>query len=212
MTIQPPAFDLDDVEILQRETVFQGFFRMDALRLRHRLFEGGWSREIKRELFLRGNAVAAVLYDPWQQRIGLIEQFRVGALEEPGGPWCLEVVAGMIEPDETEEQVMRRELAEEADIPRCQLEYIGNYLSSPGGSAEKLHLFCAVCALENAGGVHGLAEENEDIKLHVFDADAVFSTLYQGRFNNAATLICLQWLQINQARLNEKYSGQVFSN
>ncbi|RZA06201.1 MAG: ADP-ribose diphosphatase, partial [Moraxellaceae bacterium] len=80
-------------------------------------------------------------------------------------------------------------------------EYICNYLSSPGGSDEKLHLYCGLCDLGSAGGVYGLPEEGEDIRVHVFPADEVFAELLNGRFNNAAALICLQWLQLNRARL-----------
>jgi len=203
MPLEPPTFNPDDVDVIERENVYQGFFTMQTLRLKHRLFRGGWSGEIKRELFVRGDAVAAVLYDPERDLIGLIEQFRVGALKEPLGPWCLEVVAGMIESGETTEEVMRREIGEEANVHNCQLEYICNYLSSPGGSDERLHLFCALCDLSDAGGVYGLEGENEDIRMLTFAADTVFDNLHDGRFNNAATLICLQWLQLNRSRLRQ---------
>ena len=56
------AFGRDDVEVLERRSAFRGFFRMDVLRLRHRLFEGGWSGVMERELFVRGPAVVLV---PW---------------------------------------------------------------------------------------------------------------------------------------------------
>lgn len=194
-------FTRDDVTITHREPLYRGFFRAEKLRLKHRLFGGGWSPEISRELFVRGPAVGVLLYDPERDRVGLVEQFRAGALDEPGGPWCLEVVAGMIEPGETPEAVARREAVEEAGVEPGRIEYIGAYLPSPGGCDEKMHILCGLVDLEQMGGIHGLASENEDIRALTMPAEEAFTQLYQGRFNNAALLLCLQWLQLNRERL-----------
>ena len=199
--IKKPQFTRTDVEIIRREEMYKRFFRVEKIFLRHKLFNGEWGREIGRELFVRGEAVAVVLYDPVRDLIGMVEQFRVGALGENNGPWCYEVVAGMLEIGESPEDVARRELKEEANIEPYSLEYICNYLSSPGGSDEKLHLYCGLCDLSQAGGIYGLPEEGEDIRVHVFEADKVFAELLGGAFNNAAALICLQWLQLNRSRL-----------
>ena len=199
--IEKPQFTRDDVDILRREELYKRFFRVEKVFLRHKLFHGGWGHEIGRELFLRGEAVGVVLYDPARDLIGMVEQFRVGAMNEPHGPWCYEVVAGMLEAGETPEEVARRELIEEADVRPYAMEYICNYLSSPGGSDEKLHLYCGLCDLSQAGGIYGLPEEGEDIRMHVFAADDVFAELLGGAFNNAAALISLQWLQLNRPRL-----------
>lgn len=207
--IEKPQFTRDDVEILRREELYKRFFRVEKVFLRHKLFNGGWGREIGRELFIRGEAVAVVLYDPVNDLIGLVEQFRVGAMDEPNGPWCYEVVAGMLEAGETPEEVARRELIEEANVSPYAMEYICNYLSSPGGSDEKLHLYCGLCDLSQAGGIYGLPEEGEDIKMHVLAAEDVFAELLEGAFNNAAALICLQWLQINRPRLQAQYVESV---
>ncbi|GAB1265468.1 NUDIX domain-containing protein [Aurantivibrio infirmus] len=203
MPIDDPTYNNRDVEIIERDAAYSGFFRLDKISLRHKLFAGGWSESIHRELFVRGEAVAIILYDPANDLVGLIEQFRIGALEENYGPWCLEVVAGMVESGESSEQVAVRELKEEANVTADKFEYICNYLSSPGGTDEKLHLYCGFCDLSNAGGVYGLPSEGEDIRVCVFPAQEVFGSLLDGRFNNAATLICLQWLQLNHSRLRQ---------
>ncbi|MCW8195770.1 NUDIX domain-containing protein [Proteobacteria bacterium 005FR1] len=188
-------FSREDVEISSEETVYDGFFKVRHYQLRHKLFAGGWSNELSRELFVRHEAVGVLLYDPERDLIGLVEQFRIGALEEPNGPWCLEVVAGIIDTNESPEQVAIRELKEEANARAERMEYICQYLPSPGGTNERLHLYCGYCDLSQVAGVHGLDSEDEDIKVHVFPAAEVFDQLYSGRFNNAATLISLQWLQ-----------------
>ena len=192
-------FEPDDVLVNNDHLVWDGFFKMYALHLKHRKFDGGWTDEIKRELFHRGEAAAAILYDPKRDEIALVDQFRVGTLESEHGPWCLEVVAGMMDKDETPEQLVLRELQEEAGVVPYSLVPITSYYSSPGGCSEKIHVFCALCDLADAGGVHGVDSENEDIMLRVFPADTVFAAMLNSRMNNAATLIALLWLQQNRA-------------
>lgn len=202
------VFSADDVEIKSRNVVYQGFFKMEKVELRHRLFEGGWSGIIKREIFVRGQAVAAVMYDPVNKLIGLIEQFRVGAIGSNKSPWLCEVVAGMTEAGEKPQDVILRELNEEAGMRPEELIPICDYFSSPGGTDELLTLFCALGDLSHIGGIHGLAEENEDIKVMVLPEQTVLSDLYAGRYNNAATLICLQWLQLNLSDIAKKYGDK----
>ncbi|MGN0920860.1 MAG: NUDIX domain-containing protein [Cellvibrio sp.] len=201
MAIPPPTFGQDDVKIEAQELVFKRFFSIEKLTLRHKLFAGGWSEPITRELFRRGGAVAVLLFDPKLRQVGLVEQFRVGAMTQPDGPWLLEIVAGMFDADETAEVVARREVAEETGLEFHSLHFICEYFSSPGGTDEKLSVYCALCDLSNAGGIHGVVEEGEDIRVQVLPVDDVFRHLYSGRFNNAATLIGLQWLQFNIDRL-----------
>ena len=90
-----------DVEIIEKTVCYEGFFRIERYRLKHRLYNGSWSGEIVRELFERGHAAAVLPYDPVRDEVVLIEQFRVGALAAPGGPWLMEIVAGVIDGDET---------------------------------------------------------------------------------------------------------------
>lgn len=190
-------------DVLRRDAGYQGFFQLDKLTLRHQLFAGGWSKEIVRELFVRGDAVGVLLYDPKNDLIGLVKQFRVGALNRDRGPWCTEVVAGMVEQDEQPEEVALRELEEESGISPHSIEFICSYLSSPGGTDERLCLYCALADLENTAGVYGLADENEDICFTAVPAIEVLGAIYSGEYDNAATLIALQWLAMNRDRLRE---------
>ncbi|WP_020207855.1 NUDIX domain-containing protein [Gilvimarinus chinensis] len=200
--LAPPVFNRDDVNITEREELYRGFFHAERVRLCHRQFRTGeWGESLTRELVHHKEAVGVLLYDPARDELALVEQFRIGALEEKAGPWCLEVVAGMVEPGETPPEVARRELLEEAGVETVELRYIGNYLASPGGCDEKLHLYIGLCDLTDAGGIFGLAEEHEDIKVHVLPAAEVLESLYTGRWNNPAALITLQWLAMNRQSL-----------
>jgi len=208
MPSEKPQFSAADVKVSSDRVVFDGFFKMHEIQLKHRLFRGGWTDPLSRELFHRGEASAAVLYDPKYDLVGLVEQFRVGALESEYGPWCIEVVAGMIEEGESPEQLIYRELEEEAGVIHAELVHISSYYSTPGGCSEKVHLYCALCDLSEAGGVHGLDSENEDILLHVLPCEEVFAVMLDSRMNNAATLIGLQWLQIHRKSLRDKREVQ----
>ena len=103
----------DDVEVLDRKTVCQSYFRIDRYRLKHRLFGGGWSAPVMREVFERGHSCACLLYDPKADVVILIEQFRAGAFAAGMGPWLIECVAGIIDEGETPEDVARRESGQE---------------------------------------------------------------------------------------------------
>jgi len=200
--IEQSEFGRGDFEILERETAFQGFFRLSKVNLRHRLFAGGWSKTLERELFDKTEASVAVIYDPTNDLIGLVEQFRVGMIDDDTGPWSLEGVAGLIEPGETPEAMIKRELEEEAGIVSAELRAITSFYASPGSCNEVEHLFCALCDLSDAGGIHGLVEEGEDIRFNTYPAQEVFNFMFSSRrMNNAATLIGLMWLQLNRAEL-----------
>lgn len=193
-----------DVQIEQEQQTNGGFFKLKNITIRQRLFEGGWSSAFDREICVRGDAVGVLLYDPKLNRLALVEQLRVGVLGREESPWLLEIVAGMMDQNaESEEQVVHREAMEEAGLRIAALEPIIRYYSSPGGSTEALSLFCGKTDLsQTQGGVFGLDEENEDIRLHILAVDDVLALLAQGKINNAMTIIALQWFQLNQSRLD----------
>lgn len=194
-------------EVLDKSIGYSGFFRLEKYRLRHELFAGGWSSAMVRECLERGHAVAVLLYDPDCDRIVLLEQFRVGALDFPGGPWLLEIVAGIIDhPGETPEDVARRETVEEAGCTLLDLVPICQYLVSPGGTSESISLFCGrVDSSTVVPTVRGVASENEDIQVHIVSRAAALTLLQEGRINSAAPIIALQWLELNRLRLLERW-------
>ena len=195
-----------DVEVLQRETCFKGFYRLDRLHLRHRQFAGGMGPQLSRELFVRHDAVCVLPYDPQRDSVVLIEQFRVGAMEKSANPWLLELVAGLIDKDEQPEEVAHREAEEEANLKLGALWPITQYYPSPGGSNERVYLYLGRCDSEGAGGVYGLPEEGEDIRVHVWPLEDALQAVKDGRIDNAASIIALQWLALNRAEVRGLWS------
>ncbi len=196
----------NDVEIVEREACFRGFYQLERLHLRHRLFAGGMGKVISRELFVRHDAVCVLPYDPQRDCVVLIEQFRVGALDKSLNPWLIELVAGLIDKDEQPEQVARREAVEEAGLELAELWPLTQYYPSPGGSDERVHLYVGRCDSRGAGGVHGLEEEGEDIRVLVWSLDEALAAVENGRIDNAASIIALQWLALNRAKLRERWA------
>ena len=190
-------------EILDKMMGYSGFFRLEKYRLRHELFAGGWSPVITRECLERGHAVAVLLYDPDSDQVVLLEQFRIGALAAPGGPWLLEIVAGILDhPGETVEDTARREIQEEAGCTVAELTPICRYLVSPGGASESITLFCGrVDATSLVPGIRGVATEHEDIWVHVVTRATALEWLQAGRICSAAPIIALQWLELNRMQL-----------
>ncbi len=185
-----------------REVVgYKGFLGLKRLHLRHSLFAGGESRELVRERIEAFEAASVLLHDPRSDKLVLIEQFRVGAMEDPRGPWLLEVVGGIVEAGETPEDVARREAMEEAGCRVSRIEPIATLWVSPGFSTERLHLFYGEVDASGAGGIHGLQEEGEDIRVVVLDVDEVLAQLHSGRFRATSILVSLQWLALNRGRL-----------
>ncbi|HIF9266796.1 TPA: ADP-ribose diphosphatase [Photobacterium damselae] len=194
-------FGHNDVEVLNSDTLYQGFFKMVKYRFRHRLFAGGWSLPIEREMFERGHAAALLPYDPKTDQVVLIEQFRVGAMAAGCQPWQLEIVAGIIEPNESPEDVVVREAVEEAGVDVSDLRKVTCYLSSSGGCSEMLDIFVGTVDSQTASGLHGLEEEGEDIRVHVVSRNQAYQWVESGKIENAASIIALQWLQLNYQQL-----------
>lgn len=197
--------DEPSLEIEQRELCYQGFFRMEHYRLRHRLFNGEMSGWMSRELFERGHAAAVLPYDPVLDQVVLLEQFRIGALEVAGGPWLYEIVAGIIEPGESPEDVVHRESQEEAGLSLTALQPICDYLVSPGGTSEQISLYCGRVDASKAGGIFGLAEEHEDIRVSSHPFDAAMAMVTSGAINSASPIMALQWLALKRDWLREQW-------
>lgn len=194
-----------EVRVIDHQIAYQGYFRIDRWRMRHSLHGGGMGPEVAREVFERGSAAALLPLDARRERVVLIEQFRPGAYAAGWDPWLIECVAGIIEPGESTEDVVRRETEEEAGLTVLDLEPIAHYFPSPGGSSETVHLYCGRVDAQAAGGIHGLPEEGEDIRVLALPVDEALALLDGAKVCNAMTLIALQWLKLHWPRLRARW-------
>jgi ADP-ribose diphosphatase len=200
------TFRTGDVRVLENEAAFQGYFQVRRLTLQHRLFAGEWSEPVTREVFERGDAVGVLPYDPVSDALVLVEQFRPGAMGRPESPWMLELIAGVIEPGESDEELVHREAREEADCELSELVPIATFFPSAGACSEQVRLFCGRVTQAGIGEVHGLDTEGEDILVHSIPRVEALELLAANRIPNGHTLIALQWLAIHGDSLRERWA------
>lgn len=189
------SYSASDVTIESREPIFRGFIQVEKVSFRHRLFnQPDYSPVIQRELIHRPEAAGVLLYNDQQQRFALIEQFRVGALNDSESAWQLEVIAGVLDGDEAPEDCIRRESLEESGCEVQQLQHLFSFYPSAGACSEFFHLYAAEVELPKMGGIFGMPDEGENIQLHLFDYSELGTLLKNGRLRNAPVIMALQWL------------------
>jgi len=196
------------VEMLEREVCYEGFYRLERLRLRHPLFAGGMSPPITREVIEKGDVSAVLLYDPRRDEVVMIEQFRVGARDDPRGPWLLEIVAGLIEEGETPDAVARREAMEEAGCALSDLLPISTFYVSPAKTSQRTWLYLGRVDASRAGGIHGLAHEGEDIRVVCLPSDEAIALVEQGRADSAWPMIALLWFARHREMVRARWLAQ----
>lgn len=203
-----PTFQADAVE-LNTENKLYGSNVLDVTEktVKFRMFNGDWSSVIKRTCVIRKGAAAVLLYCVEEDKVIMVEQFRAAALSKVDSPWILEPVAGMIEDGDDAKKTVYREAQEEAGCKILDLVPICNYLASPGVSTEVTALFCGRVANYEDGGLHGLEQEHEDIKVHAFSYDQSVDILHSSKEKPLAvsTILSLQWFLLNRNELLKKW-------
>lgn len=194
-------------DILSRQTLFQGYFRVDRYKIRHERFEGGWTEPFHREIFERSREVSGVLlFDPRADKVVLVEQFRPGIMAHGDkDPWTTEIVLGMVDGNETAEQAARREALEEAGCETTDLQPIATYYSSPGGTSEHIVLFVGRTVAPQDGILSGLKDEHEDIRVKSLDATRAIGLIYAGKIRDAQTLVAMQWFVMHHTELRSRW-------
>ena len=191
----------NDVDLIERKPLYGGYLEIDRVTLKHRLFAGGWSEPVTREIIRRGHAVGVVPYDPVLDRVVLIKQFRVGPWQAQDNPWLIEAVAGVIEDGEAPEDVARRESIEECGCTLTKLHRVCEFYASPGILDERVTLYCGLTDASNAGGIFGLDHEGEDIEAFVQPWEEAWSALQAGAFSDPKLMLLLSWLSRNRKML-----------
>lgn len=183
-------------EMLEKETLYSGYFDYLKISSRYQRYDNKWSKKIEREIFERGDAVSILLYDPKEDSVVMVEQFRSGAIRHPKGPWTLEIVAGTLEDDESPEECIVREVQEEAGITlNNPLLKISDYLLSPGGSTERMWLFFSETNSADAEGSFGLEDSGENTKVVVLKRKDAMKMIEDGEIFVASAILSLYWLE-----------------
>ncbi len=200
-----------DVAVDAETREWSGRFPLDIIRFRHRRFDGAMSGIRTWELWRRGRAAAVVPYDPIQDVVVLIEQFRLPALAAGLDPVLVELPAGLCDGDERPEATARREMQEEMGLTVGTLVHIGRFLLTPGGSDELCELYVGRVAAppadaEGIAGHWGMAAEHEDIRVRVWPAGQAIEAALDGQMPNSVTMIGLLWLAARRERLRQEWT------
>ncbi|MCL6232188.1 NUDIX domain-containing protein [Acinetobacter amyesii] len=194
--IKQATYNKKDYSIEGREHLYKGFIQVEKVQLRHRLFhQDSMIPTIQRELIHRPEAAGVLIYSHQQQKFALIEQFRIGAIDDETSPWQLEIIAGVLDGDESAESCIRRESLEESGCDLDALQHLFSFYPSAGACAELFHLYSAEAELPEHGGVFGMPDEGENIQLHILNYTDIPELLTNGRLKNAPVIMALQWLQ-----------------
>jgi len=155
---------LAEEETLSSRTVYDG----RAVKLRIDTVRMPSGRETTREIVEHSDCVAIIAVDDKdsdcvaiiavddKDNVLLVNQFRKSVEKE-----LLEIPAGGIDPGETPEDCVRRELREETGFLPRKLERLGGFYSSPGYCTEYLHLYLATDLVSSPLQ----AEDSESIRL-----------------------------------------------
>jgi nudix-type nucleoside diphosphatase (YffH/AdpP family) len=183
------------VDIERQKMILDDFFKVEEAFLTFEKFDGSMSPRVRRLSFERGDSVAALLHHKARGSVILVNQFKYPAWSKGPG-WITEVVAGMIDPGESPESAARREILEETGYRSDTLAPIATFYVSPGGSSERIWLYCAEISEGGPGGKGGgAAGENEDIALVELPLREAFRQIDAGEIVDAKTMIALMWLR-----------------
>ena len=196
----------ETAELIERTVPFQGHFRVARYVFRQQLYQGGWSEPFSREVFERGQAAGLLPYDPVRDEVVLIRQFRAGSYVAGRHPWSWEIVAGIIEDGESPEDLVRRETVEEANLKVGEIEFINSVMLTPGACSESCTIFAGRVYSSAAGGIFGLASENENILVKAIPFVEVRAMLDRAEIDNVIAVVALQWLALHRDSLRKRWS------
>jgi ADP-ribose pyrophosphatase len=179
--------------VLGRSPLCDGFLKVYRYQVeieRH----GGGIRRRTWEVMERGHSVAVLGHDPVRDEVVLVNECRPGLLVVGEYPFRDNLVAGVIDGDETPIAAATREMQEETGLALRDpvLIHPGAYVSS-GGTTERFALVYGTVDTTGAGGIHGAEGEGEDILAVVLPAQVFVDRVRSGEINDMKTLLAGYW-------------------
>src|SRR6185312_1740057 len=171
-----------------------GFLKVNRYEIEVDRHEGGTEIGMW-EVMERGHSVAVLGYDAARDVVVLVNEFRPGVFICGGdAPFTDNLVAGGVAKGESPLEAAVREMKEEAglELRDPQLIHAGVYVSS-GGTSEKIALVSGSVDSSLAGGVHGNANEKEDILTVVLPAEEFIARARRGAITDFKTLFVAYW-------------------
>jgi nudix-type nucleoside diphosphatase (YffH/AdpP family) len=196
-----------DVTVTERADPLGRFFKLQGFDVSHRRFDEGHQGPLPREVFVGIDAVLVLPYDPVRDRVVLVEQVRMGALERGDpNPWMLEPVAGMIDAFEMPEQAALRETREEAGLD-VTLRHVSSFYPSPGNATDYFYCYIGLCDIPDVDRyTGGLETEQEDLRLHVLALDDALTHVQRGEIAAGPGIMLIYWLALHREALRLEFT------
>ncbi len=147
---QTRHYSADDVKIIDKSAGYNGFFKVNVYRLQHRLFAGAGTSPSSASCSSAAMPPPCCPMTRCATRSCWWSSF-ASAPSRPAPPLAAGLVAGIIDPGEVAEEVVRREAVEEAGI-EVGREHAISYLVSPGGSTERIEVYVGEVDASKAEG------------------------------------------------------------
>jgi ADP-ribose pyrophosphatase len=177
---------LAEEETLASQLVYQG----RAVRLRVDTVRASGGRETTREIVEHSDCIAVIAVDA-EDRVLLVKQFRKAVEKE-----LLEIPAGGIDPGESPEAAVSREMREETGYLPRRVERLGGFYSAPGYSTEYLYLFLATDLTPS----QLFAEDSEGISLVRVSPEQILELISSGSICDAKSVAgLLTYLEYRKA-------------
>jgi nudix-type nucleoside diphosphatase (YffH/AdpP family) len=190
---------VDRVRVHDERMLSDHRYRLKAVRFEWRRRDGRW-QTTTREVYVRGNGAAILLYDRRRRTVVLTRQFRYPAFANGHDDLMVEVPAGVLD-DADPEACIRAEAEQEAGWRVRAPRKVFEAFMSPGAVTERLHFFVAeVDAADRIGAGGGLADEGEDIEVFDCAFDDALAMVARGEIVDAKTILLLQWAALHLFR------------
>ena len=205
---QKKNFNALKARIVSSTPEYQGFLNVYKVTIEKERHEDGRMESFNWLVMDRGHAVAVLGYDPKLDAVVLVNEMRPGMLWAGDYPYTDNLIAGGIGKGEDAVEAAVRETEEEAGVSLKDpiLVHPGAYVSS-GGSSEKIAIVAGIVDLSKGGGIHGLAEERENIKSVVIDAAEFIKRVRSAEITDLKTLVAGYWFIEHHAELKAKYAS-----
>ena len=173
-------------KFIEKETVYKGSF-IEVEKRKYSLCDG---KEAYRDIVVHPKACAVVAVDK-ENNLYLVKQYRA-AFDRI----LLEIPAGKLDPGETPEECVIRELEEETGLTAEKFTLLSSIAVSPGFCTEVIHIYLA------EGLKEGKANPDEDEHLLVSKMSLVTArqNVFNGTFSDAKTvsgvLLACEYLNI----------------
>lgn len=138
-------------------------------------------RRFRRQVLVHPGAAGVLPVLPGDRAV-MVRQYRHGSRGR-----TLEIPAGTLEPGESPEDCVRREIEEEVGYRAGRLIPLGSFYTSPGICTELIHLFAATDLIET----RACPEPDEDIDVEIHPIEEVKRMIVDGRISDGKTATAL---------------------